>query len=120
MRIIFCGKWEMKSALKKAIEQLFLISGGYGAVKTRIYLILAQSKNAGYAPTADALAYSTKVFENKYNNREKNFANAREVRNDQFIKMEKKYVCRITNGASVTCDYLSAVFKSAGRYYGKY
>lgn len=51
-------------------------------------------KNAGYAPTADALAYSTKVFENKYNNRGKNFANAREVRN-YFEKAMMKQADRL-------------------------
>jgi SpoVK/Ycf46/Vps4 family AAA+-type ATPase len=38
-------------------------------------------KNAGYALTDEAIAYSTSVFENKYKNRGKDFANAREVRN---------------------------------------
>ncbi len=38
-------------------------------------------KNAGYVPTEDVLHYSGMVFEKKYKNRGKNFANAREVRN---------------------------------------
>ena len=38
-------------------------------------------KNAGYLTTSEALEYALSVFERKYKNRGKNFANAREVRN---------------------------------------
>lgn len=38
-------------------------------------------KNAGYTPTEEVIAYATQLFEGKYKNRGKNFANAREVRN---------------------------------------
>lgn len=38
-------------------------------------------KNSGYIPTEEVINYSSTVFENKYKNRGKNFANAREVRN---------------------------------------
>lgn len=38
-------------------------------------------KNSGYTPTKEVLDYSASVFERKYKNRGKNFANAREVRN---------------------------------------
>jgi stage V sporulation protein K len=38
-------------------------------------------KNAGYMPTEEVLAYASKFFVGKYENRGKNFANAREVRN---------------------------------------
>lgn len=38
-------------------------------------------KNAGYIPTSETLEYALSVFEKKYKNRGKNFANAREVRN---------------------------------------
>ncbi|MCD8190082.1 MAG: AAA family ATPase [Clostridiales bacterium] len=46
---------------------------------TRIYKVMCQ--NAGYTSTDEAFAYATEVFETKYKNRGKNFANAREVRN---------------------------------------
>lgn len=36
---------------------------------------------AGYLTTSEALEYALSVFERKYKNRGKNFANAREVRN---------------------------------------
>lgn len=36
---------------------------------------------AGYTPTDEVVDYATSVFEKKYKNRGKNFANAREVRN---------------------------------------
>ena len=38
-------------------------------------------KNAGYLTTSEALEYALSVFERKYKNRGKIFANAREVRN---------------------------------------
>ena len=38
-------------------------------------------KNSGYIPTEDAIKYCAEVFEKKYQNRGKNFANAREIRN---------------------------------------
>lgn len=45
----------------------------------QIYKVMC--KNAGYTSTEDVLTYVAEVFETKYKNREKNFANAREVRN---------------------------------------
>lgn len=38
-------------------------------------------EKGGYLPTAETLDYSYKAFEQKYENRSKNFANGREVRN---------------------------------------
>ncbi len=46
---------------------------------TQIYKVMCQ--NAGYTSTDEAFTYATEVFETKYKNRGKNFANAREVRN---------------------------------------
>ncbi len=38
-------------------------------------------KHAGYIPTEEAIGHCAYVFEKKYQNRSKNFANAREIRN---------------------------------------
>jgi len=38
-------------------------------------------KHAGYIPTEEAIKYCAEAFEKKYQNRSKNFANAREIRN---------------------------------------
>ncbi len=38
-------------------------------------------KHAGYIPTEEAIGHCADVFEKKYQNRSKNFANAREIRN---------------------------------------
>lgn len=50
-------------------------------VEELIRIFMVMCKDAGYKPTNDALKYATQVFTNKYKNRGKNFANAREVRN---------------------------------------
>lgn len=46
-----------------------------------IQIFEVMCKNAGYVPTKEALSFVGEVFEEKYKNRDKNFANAREVRN---------------------------------------
>ncbi|SCI49219.1 stage V sporulation protein K [uncultured Blautia sp.] len=46
---------------------------------TLIFQIMC--KNSGYISTDEVLDYSRLIFEKKYKNRGKNFANAREVRN---------------------------------------
>ena len=46
---------------------------------TKIFIVMC--KDAGYKPTDEALNYAAEIFANKYKNRGKNFANAREVRN---------------------------------------
>lgn len=50
-------------------------------VEELIQIFKVMCKNAEYALTDDASIYAAQVFETKYKNRGKNFANAREVRN---------------------------------------
>lgn len=50
-------------------------------VSELVQIFEVMCKNAGYTPESDVLTYTEKVFEQKYKNRGKNFANAREVRN---------------------------------------
>ncbi|MBQ7431081.1 hypothetical protein [Butyrivibrio sp.] len=38
-------------------------------------------KHAGYIPTEEVIKHCAYIFEKKYQNRSKNFANAREIRN---------------------------------------
>ncbi len=47
-------------------------------------------KNSGYIPTEEAVKYCAAAFENKYQNRGKNFANAREIRNFFETSMMKQ------------------------------
>lgn len=46
-----------------------------------VQIFKVMCKKSGYYITEDVINYVTGVFENKYNNRGENFANAREVRN---------------------------------------
>lgn len=50
-------------------------------VEELIQIYKVMCKNAGYFSTDEVLAYVAELFETKYRNRGKNFANAREVRN---------------------------------------
>lgn len=56
-------------------------------------------KNSGYIPTQEVINYSATVFENKYKNRGKNFANAREVRNffEKAIMNQADRLFSVTN-----------------------
>lgn len=51
------------------------------SVEELIQIYKVMCKNGGYVSTKEVLDYVSKVFEEKYRSRGKNFANAREVRN---------------------------------------
>lgn len=68
-------------------------------------------KNSGYIPTQDVINYSATVFENKYKNRGKNFANAREVRNF-FEKAMMNQADRLFSVANPTNEELCTLVLS--------
>lgn len=65
-------------------------------------------KHAGYIPTEDAIKHCAEVFEKKYQNRSKNFANAREIRNF-FETAMMNQADRLFGKADVTNEELSTL-----------
>ncbi len=68
-------------------------------------------KESGYIPTNDAMNYVEEYFDKKYQNRGKNFANAREVRNF-FEKAMMKQADRLYEIKDPTNEQLSTFEKS--------
>lgn len=73
---------------------------------TLIFQIMC--KNSGYIPTDEVLDYSRLIFEKKYKNRGKNFANAREVRNF-FEKAMMRQADRLFSIQNPTNEQLSTL-----------
>ena len=65
-------------------------------------------KHAGYIPTEEAIKHCAGVFEKKYQNRNKNFANAREIRNF-FETAMMNQADRLFGKADVTNEELSTL-----------